>query len=111
MLPSVELLSTRLRKISSPDGRLHSFPAWLGYGTLILQERAVSFLNSFLSLERDPRSIRMADNFYSILSNREPELWFGQETDLGLGQPFTVGTAGEERNWFYMVTVWLPPML
>jgi hypothetical protein len=103
MLPSTELLASRLREISSLDGRLHTLPAWLGYGTLILKERASSFLKAFLSMEEDPRSIQMADNYYSILSNSKPELWFGQQIDLGLGQPFTVGTAGDDRNWYYIV--------
>jgi len=102
MLPPQEILSTHMRQISSLDGRLHTFPAWLGYGTLILSDRARTFLETFLSLEKDPRAIAMADNYYSILSNHYPELWFGQEFDLGLGQPFTAGSAGEERNWRYM---------
>jgi len=102
MLPPDELLSSHLRQISSPDGRLHAIPAWLGYGTLISRERAVRFLETFLSLEQNPESIQMADNFYSILSNTIPELWFGQETELGLGQPFTAGTSGDDRNWRYM---------
>jgi hypothetical protein len=104
MLPPDELLSTSQREISSPDGRLHTSPAWLGYGALILRQRATYFLETFLSLETDPQSIQMADNFYSVLSNSIPELWFGQETELGLGQPFTVGTSGEDRNWRYMVS-------
>ena len=104
MLPPLELLSTRLRHISSSDGRLHTSPAWLGYGTLILSERARNFLHTFLDIEKDPNSVAMADNYYSILSNTQPELWFGQESDLGLGQPFSVGSAGDERNWHYMVS-------
>lgn len=103
MLPANELLSTRLREISGLGGRLHTFPAWLGYGALITRERAASFLDTFLSLESDPRSIQMADNYYSILSNSRPVLWFGQETELGLGQPFTAGPSGEDRNWRYIV--------
>jgi hypothetical protein len=104
MLPSFELLSSRLREISSLDGCLHAFPAWLGYGTLILKERTTLFLKTFLHLEKDPHSIQMADNYYSILSNSKPELWFGQQIELGLGQPFTTGTSGEDRNWYYMVS-------
>jgi hypothetical protein len=42
--------------------------------------------------------MKMADNYYSILSNRVPEIWFDQGIELGGGQPFTTGTAGDERN-------------
>lgn len=40
----------------------------------------------------------MADNYFSILGNRVPEIWFDQGVELGGGQPFTSGTAGDERN-------------
>jgi hypothetical protein len=42
--------------------------------------------------------MKMADNYYAILANKIPEVWFDQGIELGGGQPFTVGTAGDERN-------------
>lgn len=47
----------------------------------------------------------MADNYYTILSNRIPEIWFDQSIELGGGQPFTVGSEGDERNNRHMVSV------
>ncbi|PSR71081.1 hypothetical protein PHLCEN_2v13050 [Hermanssonia centrifuga] len=49
-------------------------------------------------LNASEAEMKMADNYYTILSNRVPEVWFDQGIELGGGQPFTVGTEGEERN-------------
>ena len=45
----------------------------------------------------------MADNYYTILGNRVPEIWFDHGIELGGGKPFTVGSEGDERNNRHMV--------
>ena len=47
--------------------------------------------------------MKMADNYYTILSNRVPEVWFDQGIELGGGEPFTVGVEGNERNAKHIV--------
>lgn len=49
--------------------------------------------------------MKMADNYYTILSNRVPEVWFDQGVELGGGQPFTVGVEGDERNDRHVVSL------
>jgi len=55
--------------------------------------------------------MKMADNFYTVLSNRVQEIWFDQGVELGGGEAFTVGEKGAERNRKYIVSVgfvWKP---
>ena len=49
--------------------------------------------------------MKMADNFYTILSNGYPEVWFDQGVELGGGEAFTVDVEGEERNRRYIVSI------
>ena len=47
---------------------------------------------------------KMADNYFTILHNDLTEIWYDQGIELGGGQPFTVGTEGEERNKLHIVS-------
>ena len=58
----------------------------------------MDFLALMRELNTTDEEMKMADNYYTILSNRIPEFWFDQGVELGGGQPFTVGSQGEERN-------------
>lgn len=49
--------------------------------------------------------MKMADNFYAILSNEYSEIWFDQGVELGGGEAFTVGVEGDERNRRYIVSI------
>lgn len=111
LLPSHEHLSTSLREInvdSTDPGRLsaiHTSPAWLGHGVILHRSEAIGFLQLLYRLNASVTEIKMADNYYTILSNRIPEIWFDQSIELGGGQPFTVGSEGDERNNRHMVSV------
>lgn len=47
----------------------------------------------------------MADNYFSILANRQAQIWFDHGIQLGGGQPFTVGHEGDERNEKHIVRI------
>ncbi|KAJ3517862.1 hypothetical protein NLJ89_g234 [Agrocybe chaxingu] len=95
--PPNEMLSSQLRTIVVGN-TIHTTFAWLGYGTVLMRSRAVEFLLLLdrLKLSEDER--KMADNYFTILSNIIPERWFDEGIELGGGQAFTVGTEGDERN-------------
>jgi hypothetical protein len=57
---------------------------------------------SYLNVSED--EMKMADNFYTVLSNRVQEVWFDQGVELGGGEAFTVGEQGVERNRKYIVS-------
>ncbi|KAK7695026.1 hypothetical protein QCA50_002214 [Cerrena zonata] len=109
LLPSHEHLTTSLRRIrveSTDPGRLstiHTSPAWLGHGAILHRSEAVEFLQLLQHLNVSEPERKMADNYYSILSNQVPEIWFDQGIELGGGQPFTVGSEGDERNDRHML--------
>ncbi|OBZ79106.1 hypothetical protein A0H81_01521 [Grifola frondosa] len=89
LLPPHEHLSSSLSEIHVPArdtaylSDVHTSFAWLGYGTML-------------------RRAEMADNYFTILSNRVPEIWFDQGFELGGGQAFTAGPEGDERNAKYI---------
>jgi hypothetical protein len=56
------------------------------------------FMELLREVDANEDVLKMADNYFTVLSNRLPELWFDQNHELGGGTPFTVGAAGEERN-------------
>jgi len=80
------------------DARIHTSFAWLGYGTIIRRSQAVEFLALMARLGASDDEMKMADNYFTILSNTFTETWFDQGLELGGGQPFTVGTEGHIRN-------------
>jgi hypothetical protein len=70
---------------------------------MILKQRASAFLKSFEELGAMEVQMHMADNYYTLLSNTIPELWFDQAVELGLGAAFTSGEEGHARNWRHIV--------
>ena len=117
LLPSHDHLSTALREIyvPAPDSShlsdIHTSFAWLGYGTMMRRTEAQRFMTLLKNLKLPREELAMADNFFTLLSNRVPEVWFDQGFELGGGQPFTVGSEGDERNKNYTVNrISQPPM-
>lgn len=102
LLPSHEVLSSDLRRIRTDSG-IHTSFAWLGHGTIIRRSEAVEFMKlmKFLNVTKD--ELKMSDNYFTILSNTYSDVWFDQGLELGGGQPFTVGSEGDERNNYYIV--------
>lgn len=72
---------------------------------MIDRQRVLSFVSLLhdRSLGMTEEQIKMADNYFTILSNEVPEIWFDQGIELGGGQPFTVGQEGNERNQLHIV--------
>ena len=109
LLPPHEHLSTTLREIHvlAQDGShlsdVHTSFAWLGHGTMLRRTEAQNFLSLLRYLNATSDDMKMADNFFTILNNRVPEIWFDQGFELGGGVPFTVGSEGDERNKNYTV--------
>ncbi|KAI9056995.1 hypothetical protein FKP32DRAFT_1661484 [Trametes sanguinea] len=107
LLPPHEHLSTTLREIhvKTPEDThiadVHTSFAWLGHGTMLHRSEAQQFLSLLWQLKVTEDEMKMADNFFTILSNRIPEVWFDQGFELGGGQPFTAGSEGDERNKNY----------
>lgn len=102
LLPSHEVLSSRLRTIRVGSD-LHTGFAWLGHGALVKRRQVVDFLSLLKKLNASDNELMMADNYFTILSNSFPEVWFDQGIELGGGQPFTVGIEGDERNRRHLV--------
>jgi hypothetical protein len=103
LLPPHEMLSTRLRAVHVQSKNIHASPAWLGHGALIPRSKAINFLSLMGYLNASNAELQMADNYFSILSNRVPETWFDHGIELGGGQPFTIGREGHERNQKHFV--------
>ena len=70
---------------------------------MLHRSEALNLLNLLRYLKATPDEMKMADNFFSILKNKVPEVWFDQSFELGGGQAFTVGSEGDERNKNYTV--------
>ncbi|KAH9920241.1 uncharacterized protein BXZ73DRAFT_91971 [Epithele typhae] len=104
LLPPHEHLSTKLREIHvpAPDDThlsdIHTSFAWLGHGTMMHRSEARKFVTLLRSISATSDEMKMADNFFTLLSNRVPEVWLDQMFELGGGEPFTVGPEGDERN-------------
>lgn len=73
---------------------------------MINRQKALSFVTLLHddSLGMTEEQIKMADNYFTILGNEVPEIWFDQGIELGGGQPFTVGHEGNERNRMHIVS-------
>lgn len=102
LLPPHEVLSTQLRTAVTSDG-VHTSSAWLGHGTILPRTGAADFLALLHHLNASEDEMKMADNYFTILNNRIPEVWFDQGIELGGGQPFTVGMEGNERNKIHII--------
>jgi len=107
LLPPHEHLSSALRTLST-SSHIHTSFAWLGYGALIPRSQVLAFLQlmgpSYLNASED--EMKMADNFYTVLSNKVQEIWFDQGVELGGGEAYTVGSQGVERNRKYIVSAY-----
>lgn len=101
LLPSHEVLSSRFRTLRLGTN-IHTGFAWLGHGALVKRARVAEFLSLMQHLNASESEWKMADNYFTILSNTFPEVWFDQGIELGGGQPFTVGIEGDERNRRHM---------
>lgn len=69
------------------------------------RELSESFLSLMDSLQFSDEERKMADNYFTILRNDYAEIWHDQGIELGGGQPFTVGTEGEQRNRLHIVSM------
>ncbi|KAI6047867.1 hypothetical protein EDC04DRAFT_2555710 [Pisolithus marmoratus] len=103
LLPAHEHLSSRLRTILTPSG-IHSGFAWLGYGTMMSRKQALDFVTLVRHLNMPLEEVNLADNYFTILNNQVPEIWFDHGVELGGGQPFTIGQEGHERNLQHIVS-------
>ncbi|TFK77445.1 hypothetical protein BDN72DRAFT_808273 [Pluteus cervinus] len=97
LLPPHERLSSDLKRVEK-EPYIHASFAWLGHGAIIRQSRAVQFLSLFKELNMSAEQFKMADNYYTLLSNTVADTWFDQGHELGGGTPFTVGPEGDQRN-------------
>lgn len=95
--PPHEVLSSQLRAISVLPNISTSF-AWLGYGTIVTRTMVIEFLSLLKRINASEDVMKMADNYFAILMNAVPEVWFDQGLELGGGQPFTAGDEGDKRN-------------
>lgn len=102
LLPAHEMLYSTLSTIRAGPS-IQALFAWLGYGVMVESSQIQDFLSLLRAINATEDVLRMADNYFTILSNRLPELWFDQNYELGGGTPFTVGTVGEERNKRHIV--------
>ena len=68
------------------------------------RELSESFLSLIDNLGFSDEERKMADNYFTILQNDFTEIWYNQGIELGGGQPFTVGTEGEQRNMLHIVS-------
>src|SRR6266576_5402688 len=103
LLPPHEMLSSQLRSVSAGT-RIHTAFAWLGHGTIMPRSMASNFISLLRHLNATEETMKMADNYFTILMNIVPETWFDQGVELGGGQPFTVGIEGDERNNRHIVS-------
>jgi hypothetical protein len=108
LLPPHEHLSSTLRTISQTPNKkgIHTSFAWLGHGALLPRSHVIAFLSLMgpLNLNASEDEMKMADNFYAVLSNTVAEIWFDQGVELGGGHAFTVGDEGVERNRRFIVS-------
>jgi hypothetical protein len=110
VLPSHEYLSSTLRILAADhlpetnNYRIHTTFAWLGHGALIRRSMALEFLQLLDVLKASEEEKKMADNYFTILGNRVPEIWLDQGIELGGGQPFSVSSEGHERNARHIVS-------
>jgi len=99
LLPPHEYLTTTLRTTVSQDGAVHTGFAWLGHGTMLRRASAVQFLNFLGQLQLTSVELKMADNYFTVLANEYPAVLQDIGVPLDGQHAFTVGTAGDERNW------------
>ncbi|CAK5275726.1 unnamed protein product [Mycena citricolor] len=94
--PPEERLSSQWLSIMSPPTTFGF--SWLGYGSMLLRRHAAAFLQLMDDLQMPDEERKMADNYYTILRNRMPEIWVGSAHPLTNESAFTVGEEGQARN-------------
>ncbi|KAJ4485752.1 hypothetical protein J3R30DRAFT_3441658 [Lentinula aciculospora] len=97
LLPPHEALSSDLKRIRV-GSNIHTSFAWLGHGAIMRRAQARDFLALMQYLNVTENEMKMSDNYYALLANVYPEIWFDQGIELGGGQAFTQGAEGDERN-------------
>lgn len=97
LLPPHEALSSYVKRIHV-DPSIHTSFAWLGHGAIMRRSQAQGFLALMRYLNASNDEMNMADNYYALLANVYPEVWFDQGIELGGGNAFTQGAEGNERN-------------
>ena len=65
---------------------------------MLHRTKVVEFISLLRRLRLSNDEMRLADNYFTLLSNTVPEIWFDQDFELGGADPFTVGSVGAERN-------------
>lgn len=96
LLPPHEHLSTSLRVTYSPA--VHTSFVWLGHGAFLQRTQATEFLQLMHTVGAGSGELMMADNYFSVLANLIPEVWFDQGIGMGQEDAFTVGEEGRIRN-------------
>ena len=106
LLPPHEHLLSRLRTVSVESKSIATTFAWLGHGTYLKRKAAADFLHLMRQLNASGEETSMADNYFSILANRQKhsEILFDHGIELGGGQPFSVGPEGDSRNDRHMAS-------
>ena len=97
-------LRSRMRTITTQDGIVSTSFAWLGHGTYLRRDVVIRFMSTLHKLSTSKEEKEMADNYFSIFYNRIAEIWFDHSIPLGGGQPFTVGSGGDDRNIHHIVS-------
>ncbi|KAF8315329.1 hypothetical protein DL93DRAFT_2155233, partial [Clavulina sp. PMI_390] len=106
LAPDEYLKSILARLTSTTDTPLNTTFAWFGFGAIVPRVAIVEFLRLLdapdwqTPFSEDEK--RMADNYYSVLSNRIPDIWVDKGQPLGHEHAFTVGAEGDDRNWQYI---------
>lgn len=107
LLPPEDHLKSILSTISHGIDIQASF-AWFGYGAMVSRIAVTEFValmnDSGWETPFSEDEKRMADNYFTILSNRIPEIWVDKGHPLGHENAFTVGAEGDDRNWKYIVS-------
>ncbi|KAI5121296.1 hypothetical protein M0805_003765 [Coniferiporia weirii] len=100
LLPAHEHLLSCLRTVTTIDNYITTTFTWLGYGTYLKRSSVKDFLRLLHDLKLTDEETKMADNYFTIFSNRQKrdEVWFDHGIELGGGQPFTMGAEGDARN-------------
>lgn len=98
LLPPHEHLSSRLRTVYDEDKGISASFAWLGHGTFLRRATVIEFMDLLQKLNITEDERQMADNYFTILANKVPEIWFDHGIELGGGEPFTSGIDGHARN-------------
>jgi len=74
---------------------------------MLSQTKVLDFVSLLRFLDLPQDELQMADNYFTILGNQVPEIWFDHGIELGGGVPFTVGQQGHEHNQRHIVSTYI----